>query len=219
MACPFDGLTFGDVLDEVSPGWRTWGFGPDGPFRIPIFFVGGPPPSAKEIQRDLEEGVRHAEMRRRWAPIEEALMDGTAALVDMDGNVVPRRVFVSGRWAFYCDDRQVERLEVLTEAGEKVVYYNPRFARSAAEDAEKPAVENTPPYSDEGAAAEKKPRKATLAAEMIAWLDDLPATQRRNKTPNALADLYLGVPSRRGSKRYACKVFGAPDKYRKRLNI
>jgi hypothetical protein len=77
----------------------------------------------------------------------------------------------------------------------------------------------TPAHSDEGAAgAKKKTKPASVAAEMVAWFDGLPPKQR-NKTPNALADLYLREPGRRGSKRYACKVFASPDKYRARSGV
>jgi hypothetical protein len=79
----------------------------------------------------------------------------------------------------------------------------------------------TEPRSDEGRADTKKTTKpANVAAEMVAWLDALPPERRRNyKAPNALADLYLKDPSRRGTKRYACTVFANPDKYRGRFGV
>jgi hypothetical protein len=79
----------------------------------------------------------------------------------------------------------------------------------------KQAAGNTPARSDEGGAGTKK-KPANVAAEMVAWFDGLTPERQRNKTPNALADLYLSEPSRRGSKRYACTVFANPDKYRGR---
>jgi hypothetical protein len=95
-------------------------------------------------------------------------------------------------------------------------YYRPRFAPPVG-----PAVETSdkkPPRREkrgDGAGIQKK-KPATFAAEMIDWFDSLSPRQQRNKTPNALADLYLKDPSRRGTKRWASKVFANPDKYRGR---
>jgi hypothetical protein len=76
-----------------------------------------------------------------------------------------------------------------------------------------------PARADEGdTSAQKKPR-ATVGAEMVAWLDNLSPHLRAARTPNALADLYFKDESRRGSKRYACTVFAEPDKYRGRSGV
>jgi hypothetical protein len=94
MARAFDvyalsGRTLGDVLDEIAPGWADWGFGPRGPFGLPIWAPGDPPLSAAELQAG-------AEIRRRLDPITTALCDGVVEIVSIVG-VVPRQVWFSRR--------------------------------------------------------------------------------------------------------------------------
>ena len=57
MAHPFDvdaliGRPFGDVLDEIAPGWRTFGLGPDGPSGVPVWSLSeGEPRASAEITK------------------------------------------------------------------------------------------------------------------------------------------------------------------------
>ena len=145
MAYPFDaralvGRTFGSVLDEITTWSGNLGFTEDGPRTVDdrLFFVGGRV-SEEERQRDAAKSRKFAEIRRKFAPIVAALREGTVELVDFDGAAVPRRVWLSGRWTFYRDDKRgVEWLKAQPEAGQKVEYYNPRFAGPAAEGDKKP---------------------------------------------------------------------------------
>jgi hypothetical protein len=114
------GRTLGAVLDEIAPGWADWGFGPRGPFGLPIWAPGDPPLSAAELQAG-------AEIRRRLTPIIAALRDGVVEIVSIVG-VVPRQVWFSGRWTVrYAVERGVW-LEVWDEAGRKTEHDAPRFA-------------------------------------------------------------------------------------------
>jgi hypothetical protein len=127
VACPFDvrsldGRTFGSVADEIAPGWQAWGFSERGRFAAPIASVATL--SEEEIRANVE-------IRRIIAVIVVALRERAVELVTIDGAAVPLWVWLSGRWAFYRDERGVERLEALTAAGEKVEYFNPRFAAAA----------------------------------------------------------------------------------------
>jgi hypothetical protein len=212
VARPFDvrapqGRTFGSVLDEIAPGWRgnvNFGFAEFGPITTQIHVIG--PHSDEENRATAAAIEKEREFLRRLSPIIAALRDGTLVLVGIDGPV-PRRVLFAG-WVYqYDEEREIDWLEVRTEAGDKVRYYSPRFAGKA------------PRRSDKGGTdTKKKTKPAGIAAAMVAWLDRLPS-QQRNKTPNALADLYVSDPSRRGSKRYASRVFANPDKYRGRSAV
>ena len=133
MAYPFDiraliGRTFGDILDEIAPGWRVFGF-LDGDYAAPGTY-GGYPGSEEEEQAK-------AETRRKAALIGDALCEGTVELPDIDGTAVPRWVWCSGRWWFHCNGRR-ECLEARTAvAGQKVEYYTRRFRWPVAEGGDK----------------------------------------------------------------------------------
>jgi hypothetical protein len=141
------GRTFGSVLDEIAPGWDVWGFSERDRFAAPIASVA--PLSEEEIRANVE-------IRRIIALIVVALRERAVELVTIDGTAVPLWVWLSGRWAFYRDERGVERLEALTAAGEKVEHYNPRFIVVAA--AQPAAAEKTK-------ARGRRPRWPLVAAE------------------------------------------------------
>jgi hypothetical protein len=203
VAAPFSalrGCSFASVIDELALGWRrSFGFIERGLVRPPISGTG---PLSEEEERAIQE---NHEIARKFAPILAALRAGTLVLVGIDGPV-PLRVWFAGKWIYRYDEaRAVDWLEVQTETGAKAEYYSPRFAGKVRS------------HRAKGSAAPKKKTKpASIAAGMVAWLDSLPAGSRRNKSANALADQYLSDPSRRGSKRHACEVFGNPHKYRGR---
>ena len=132
MPRPFDraliGRSFGGVIDDTARGWiGSLGFTEDGPqtgvadFQYP--------------DRQSEETAKRqrAEVQQRFAPVRAALRDGVVALVDIDGNIVPKAVWFTAGWAFYRDDRRgVEWLEVATATGRKIAYFSPRFVAPAA---------------------------------------------------------------------------------------
>ena len=124
------GRTFGDILDEIAPGWRAFGF-LDGDYAAPGTY-GGYPGSEEEEQAK-------AETRRKAALIVDALCEGTIELADIDGAAVPRWVWFSGRWWFHCNGKR-ECLEAQTVAGQKIEYYTREVREPTAEgDDKKPA--------------------------------------------------------------------------------
>jgi hypothetical protein len=136
VAKPFDvralpGRGFGDVLDEIEPRWD----------RSPWFTQGGPFVAGFALTRAAI--LELAEIRSRFAPVLSALRDGTAALVDIEGTVVPPWVWLSGRWRYYRNAEGREKLAAQTTAGQLVEYYNPKFTATAAKEASKePARSN-----------------------------------------------------------------------------
>jgi hypothetical protein len=196
----------------APPWWRIGGCDERGAYGLEIIDPRSDPPLPAAEHQALDE------IKRRLDLIRAALRDGAVILVDIEGRVIPRQVWLDGGWKF---DRSAARGVEWLEADRK--YYGPRFAAPAAIDDDGkrvPAKEakNVLAQAEGGGGTKKKAKATPIAAEMIAWLDALPAKQRRNRTPNALADRYLSdpSPSRRGSKRYACTVFANPDKYRGR---
>jgi hypothetical protein len=131
MARTFDarslvGRTFGDVLDGITTWSGAWGFSEGGPEGVKSMIDLDDAPSE-------EERRERAAIRRRLAPIIVVLRGGVIVLIDAQGTVVPLWVWLSGRWTFYRDDRRgVEWLEAASETGQRVRYYNPRFADPAA---------------------------------------------------------------------------------------
>jgi hypothetical protein len=124
MAHPFDvdaliGRPFGDVLDEIAPGWRTFGLGPDGPSGVPVWSLSEGEPRAS------------AEIRHKLALIIDALRDGAVTMVAIDGEV-PRKVWFPARWGVYWHAERGVWMKVRDEAGRETEYDRPTFAPPTA---------------------------------------------------------------------------------------
>jgi hypothetical protein len=124
VASPFDvraliGRLFGEVLDDLAPGWATWGFSARGRLAAPI-------------ERPLSEEEMISEIRSNVALIVAALCDGTVELIDIEGKAVPLWVWFSGRWTFHREEEpRREKLVVRTAADKKVEFYNLAFTEPA----------------------------------------------------------------------------------------
>lgn len=113
------GRSLGAALDEIAPWSSNLGFTQAGPNTTRAWIAG----EYSEEQRQADE-----EVRQKLDPILTALESGAVVLIDVNGAVLPREVWLSDKgWTLYRSERGIERLEAVDENGRKSTFYQPRF--------------------------------------------------------------------------------------------
>jgi hypothetical protein len=122
------GRTFGDLLDEIEPGWAdrvNWGFGETGPDGASAV-IGGTGPLSPEEAMAIERGN---EIKASLAPVIRALRTRKLVVIGSLGEV-PQQVWYVGRWRFQRDEeRATEWLEEPGKPGDRREHYDPVFAQ------------------------------------------------------------------------------------------